>query len=157
MIEGQHLQLRRFLFRYESFLEGLRRYVRDQRQSILDGSESSASELERLVHLATIDDLWSDYLAELTHIRAGLHWIELGGGDPFIDFFNKVHHLYEELQSKIEEEVPVRLEQAKTGGFDPSRRGATWTYLTTDQPFGSWMERVARGLVRKAKTGRFWG
>jgi preprotein translocase subunit SecA len=157
VIEGQHLELRRFLYRYESFLEDLRRSVRDQRQSILDGSEPCPSELERLVHLTTIDDLWSDYLAELTHIRAGLHWIELGGGDPFMDFVNKVHQLYEDLQAKIEEEVPSRLEKANAGGLDPSRRGATWTYLTTDQPFGSWMERVARGLVRMAKTRRFWG
>ncbi len=32
-------------------------------------------------------------------------------------------------------------------------RGATWTYLTTDQPFGSFEERVMRGVrrtIRKA-------
>jgi preprotein translocase subunit SecA len=157
VVEGQHLELRGFLYRYEAFLEDLRRAVRDHRQSVLDGSEPCLSEMERLVHLTTIDDLWSDYLAELAHIRAGLHWIELGGGDPFMDFAHKVHQLYEELQTKIEEEIPLRLEKANAGGFDPSRRGATWTYLTTDQPFGNWMERVARGLVRMAKTRRFRG
>src|SRR5205823_5984026 len=115
---------------------------------ILDGTIPCASELERLVSLTTIDDLWSEYLGELADLRAGLQWFELGGADPFVEFIDRVHALFEELRSKIDEEIPKRLETAEATGIDPSRRGATWTYLTTDKPFGSWTERVARGLVR---------
>ena len=28
-------------------------------------------------------------------------------------------------------------------------RGATWTYVTTDQPFGTFTERVMKGLRKK--------
>jgi len=28
-------------------------------------------------------------------------------------------------------------------------RGATWTYVTTDQPFGTLAERIKRGIQRK--------
>jgi hypothetical protein len=43
------------------------------------------------------------------------------------------------------------------GETAPPRRGATWTYLTVDQPFGTGMERIMKGLARKARSGRFWG
>jgi preprotein translocase subunit SecA len=148
VVEGQHLELRGFLHKYETFLEDLRKTIQQRRQNILDGSTPCASELERLVSLTTIDDLWSEYLGELTDLRGGLQWFELGGADPFLEFINRVHALFDELQEKIDEETPKRLEAAQASGIDPSRRGATWTYLTTDHPFGSWTERVARGLVR---------
>ena len=57
----------------------------------------------------------------------------------------------EELEEKIEEEIPRRVEEAELSGFDPSQRSATWTYMTTDQPFGSWSERLIRGLVRRLR------
>jgi preprotein translocase subunit SecA len=149
VVEGQHLELRTFLHKYETFLEGLRKDVQQDRQNILEGVVPCESELERLVKLTTIDDLWSEYLGELADLRAGLQWFELGGGDPFVEFINRVHALFDELQTKIEDEIPKRLETAKAEGIDPTRRGATWTYLTSEQPFGSWTERVARGLMRK--------
>lgn len=148
VVEGQNLETRRFLHRYETFLEDLRKSIQFRRQLLLKGTTPCGSELERLVSLTTIDDLWSEYLGELADLRAGLHWFELGGGDPYIEFVNRVHALFNELEFRIDEEIPKRLASAKTSGIDPSRRGATWTYLTTDSPFGSWTARVARGIVR---------
>ncbi len=49
----------------------------------------------------------------------------------------------------LEDEIARRVEQAEAEGIDPSQRGATWTYLTTDQPFGTWTERITRGLMRR--------
>jgi len=149
VVEGQHMELRKFLHKYETFLEDLRKRIQERRQKLLDGRTPCSSELERLVSVSTIDDLWSEYLGELADLRAGLHWFELGGSDPFIEFVNCVHDLFEELQTKIDEEIPNRLARSQATGFDPSRRGATWTYLVTDQPFGSWSARVARGLIRR--------
>jgi preprotein translocase subunit SecA len=148
VVEGQHIEIRKFLHKYETFLDDLRKIVQERRQNLLTGATPSGSELERLVSLTTIDDLWSEYLGELTNLRAGLHWFELGGGDPFREFIDCVHDLFEDLKEKIDEEIPLRLAAAETSGIDPSRRGATWTYLVTDQPFGHWSARVAQGLVR---------
>ena len=45
----------------------------------------------------------------------------------------------------------MRLEQAVVAGVDPRQRGATWTYLTTDEPFGHLTERIMQGLKRMIK------
>jgi hypothetical protein len=66
-----------------------------------------------------------------------------------LSYVASVHALFDELQEKLPEETARRLEEAESSGFDPAQRGATWTYLTTDEPFGAWSERVARGIVRK--------
>ena len=56
--------------------------------------------------------------------------------------------MFQEFTRTIEAEVPTRLARATALGVDPRQRGATWTYLTTDEPFGSMTERAMRGLVR---------
>ncbi|MGH9454192.1 MAG: hypothetical protein ACRD2O_09525, partial [Terriglobia bacterium] len=65
--------------------------------------------------------------------------------------------LFEEMQARIPEEVSKRLASAEAGHLDPSQRGATWTYLTTDNPFGTWTERVTRGMRRKMRARSLWG
>jgi preprotein translocase subunit SecA len=116
-----------------------------------------SSELERLVSLSTIDDCWADYLASITEQREGVQWVSWGGRDPLHEYLVAVDSLYEELQVRIDEEIPRRLAEAEAGGIDPAQRGATWTYLTTDQPFGSWSERIMRGILRKVKEKNLWG
>ena len=166
LIEGQQLDIRMFLTKYESATEGRRLAIQERRQNILEGAAPCASELERLVTLTTIDDLWSEYLSALAEVRAGVQWVSLSGGgrdpiqnyfkfggfDAFREYIKKVDALFEELQAAIDSEIPLQLENAETAGLDPSRRGATWTYITTDQPFGIAMQRVLRELVKR-KTG----
>ncbi len=101
--------------------------------------------------LTTIDDLWSEHLAAITELREGIQWVSWGGRDPLHQYLTRVHALFEELQGRIDEEIHARLEKAETSRLDPSQRGATWTYLTTDQPFGSWSERIMRGVLRKLR------
>ncbi len=146
VIEGQNLEIRQFLNKYEGVIEGQRQAVQRRRQAILTGETACASELERLVTLAAIDDLWSDYLAAVADLRAGITWVSLGGKDPFHHYLTRVHALFEQFQASVEEE-------AQKTGAAPTQRGATWTYLTTDQPFGNMTERFIRGLVRKALGG----
>jgi preprotein translocase subunit SecA len=55
VIEGQHLETRKFLAKYEHVIEGQRQAVQIRRQSILSGGRPCSSELERLISLATID------------------------------------------------------------------------------------------------------
>jgi len=102
-----------------------------------------------LVSLATIDDLWAEHLAAITELREGIHWVEWGGHVPLHEYLKEVHRRFQDLQARVPEEISRRLAEAETGRTDPTRRGATWKYLTTDQPFGILSERFARGLVRK--------
>ena len=62
--------------------------------------------------------------------------------------------MYRELEENLEAAIEERLEEAREGRVDPTERGATWTYLTTDQPFGTWTERVMKGLLRRARERR---
>ena len=156
-VEGHNLDIRQFLHKYEGVIERQRQSLQEQRQDILAGIRPRASETERLVTLTTIDDLWSEHLAAVTELREGIHWVSFAGRDPLLEYLRDVHVMFEELPKRIEEEVAQRMTKAREDGFDGRQRGATWTYLTTDQPFGSVTQRIFRGLMRKAKSRRFWG
>ncbi len=147
--EGQNLEIRRFLHKYESVIEGQRQKIQQRRQAILTGEDDCSSDFERLVSLRTIDDLWADYLATITDLREGVQWLSWGGRDPLHEYLTSVHSLFTELEAGLDAEIARRLEEAQETGLDPAERGATWTYLTTDQPFGTATERMMRGLMRK--------
>jgi preprotein translocase subunit SecA len=157
MIEGKNLDIRQFLHKYEGITEGQRQSIQQLRQDILTGRKRSSSESERLVRLNTIDELWSEHLASIAELREGVQWISYGGRDPLHEYLTNVHTMFEELPARIESEVAKRMAEADASGLEPAQRGATWTYLTTDQPFGSGTERMFRGLLRKLQKRRVWG
>jgi hypothetical protein len=69
-----------------------------------------------------------------------------------------VHQWFPELEAAIHAEIERRLAEAKSGGGqNPRERGAVWTYITTDQPFGTFTERVINGFRRKVKSRNIWG
>ncbi|HEV8041531.1 MAG TPA: hypothetical protein VGP62_21830 [Bryobacteraceae bacterium] len=154
-VEGQNLEIRMFLRKYEGVLEGQRQAIQQRRQDILTGP---APDLERVISLRTIDDLWSEYLAAVTDMREGVQWLSWGGRDPLHEYLTAVDSMFHELETRIDEEIQMRVAEAEAGHRpDPAERGATWTYLTTDQPFGTATERIMRGIVRKVRKGRVWG
>lgn len=144
-VEGQNLDIRQFLQKYEMPIEGQRHRLQTRRQEILLGD---LPELERMVTLRTIDDLWADYLARVADFRTGVHWISWGGKDPHQEYLRQVHEWFEELEAALPGEIEERLRRAEAGELPVTERGAVWTYTTTDQPFGTWSERVVKGLRR---------
>ncbi|MFA5910839.1 MAG: hypothetical protein WC815_18820 [Vicinamibacterales bacterium] len=155
--EGQNLDIRLLLRKYETVVEAQRRLTGTRRERVLTGEQPCGSELGRLVMLHTIDELWSDYLTAVNNLRADSVWISLGTANPFANYIVQVHGMFGEFQRAIDDEWPNRLEQAQTEGIDPRQRGATWTYLTTDEPFGHVTERIMRGLrqmVRRNLSGQ---
>jgi preprotein translocase subunit SecA len=150
LVEGQHLDNRMFLQRYEIPLEGQRHRIHTYRQEVLEGVVACGSELERLITLRTIDDLWADYLARAAEVRSGVQWVSWSGKNPHLEYLRRIHEWFPELEASLPEEIARRVAEAEAGGGpDPRERGAVWTYVTTDQPFGTWTERVMRGLRRK--------
>ena len=154
LVEGQNLEIRKFLAKYESVIEGQRQRIQERRQAILT---SDLPELERMVSLNTIDDLWSDHLASVSEVRSGIHWYSYAGRDPLHEYLTRVDTLYREFEDGLDGEIATRLEKAQEQGTDPTERGATWTYLTTDRPFGDWSERILRGVIRKIQNRDMWG
>jgi preprotein translocase subunit SecA len=162
-VEGQLLTIRQFLNKYERVAEGQRMAIQMRRQDLLDGTTHCESELERLAALITIDDMWAEYLSALAQIRSGVHWVSLSGGardpiqsffrfggfDAFREYLRKIHALFKELLVAIEEETPLRLANMEANGIDPTQRGSTWTYVTTDQPFTTWIAKALRDLLKR--------
>jgi preprotein translocase subunit SecA len=68
------------------------------------------------------------------------------------DFLIRLHAMFETLQQAIDEEIALRLEGTDTLSAGMIDRGATWTYLTTDEPFGTMTERAMRGIARMARS-----
>ena len=145
LVEGQNLDNRQFLHKYEMVVEGQRQAIQERRQAILDGAAPCSSELERLVSLTIIDDLWSDHLASVKELQEGTQWISYGGGEPVFEYLKAVHELFENLQKRITEEISKQLVETETRSSDPPQRSATWTYLTTDEPFGGFGVEMRRG------------
>ncbi len=169
--ESQNLEIRQLLWKYESVIELHRREVWALRRKVLlspewtiqclfeDEYEDREVDVElpeddavtRRVTLSVIDDSWADYLANVAELRGGIHWVQWGGRDPLHTFLTGVQDMYGEFHQRLGEEV------ARILGADPNpnmaqfERGATWTYLTTDQPFGTLSERIMKGLRQKLK------
>ncbi len=149
VVEGKNLEIRLFLRKYESSVEGQRQMLATRREEIL---HSDLPPFERMVSLRTVDDEWSNHLSEVTELRSGIQWVAWGGRDPLHEYLRRVHSMYEEMMAGLDAQIERRIEEARETGLDPSQRGSTWTYLTTDNPFGSLTDRIRKGLVAKAKS-----
>jgi len=106
--------------------------------------------------LRAIDDAWADYLADVAEYRSGLHWHSWGGRDPYRGCMAFIHQAFTEMETGLPERIRERLAQTKAGvGPDPTERGAVWTYVTTDQPFGTMSERIIKGLAAAFVHGKY--
>ncbi len=175
--ESQNLEIRELLWKYDSVVEHHRREVSALRREILlspgwslrsilpeeqyrrliqTASADIVEKAGRRVTLAIIDELWADYLANVAELKGGIHWVSWGGRDPLYSFLTGVREIYAGLHGYLEEEIAEAFASAQISSDEIRfqreerfERGATWTYLTTDQPFGMLSERIMRGLRRK--------
>ena len=115
----------------------------------------------RPLALAILDDLWADYLANVAELKGGIHWVQWGGRDPLYEFLSGVREIYNEVHECLKEELSDAFAAAEIvdgefhfEGLERFERGATWTYLTTDQPFGLLGERIMKGLRQRVSKGR---
>ena len=156
LVEGQHLDTRIMLNKYEMPMEGQRNRIQDYRQKVLTGEIATGSDLERTVTLRAIDDAWSDHLSAVAEYRSGLLWHSWGGRDPYRGCMTFIHQAFKEMQTRLPGQIEERLAEAKAGvGPDPNERGAVWTYVTTDQPFGTMSERIIKGVAAALVNGMY--
>ncbi|MFC1636596.1 accessory Sec system translocase SecA2, partial [Planctomycetota bacterium] len=175
IIEGQNFEIRRTLWNYSSVVEEQRKIIHQKRRDILeDGIFKSllagqASErFEKLratvgeevlrnveggITLFHIDRCWADYLAQIDHIREGIHLFSAGGHNPLNEFHRIVADAFQTLMRRIDEEIIKTFNAAEINeeGIDMTREGlvrptSTWTYLINDNPFGDFMKGLREGL-----------
>ncbi len=175
--ESQNMEIRETLWKYESVPEHHRRDVYALRSEILLSPEWSIrsilpedryAELRQAVGeetldaagrrlaLAVVDDLWADYLASVAELRGGIHWVSWGGRNPLYEFLTGVRAIYEDFHQRLKQDIVdafaaaiVSNGEIRFQNEERFERGATWTYLTTDQPFGTLGERIMKGIRRK--------
>ncbi len=100
-------------------------------------------EREKRITLRTIDDPWADHLARASEYRSVVHWVSWGGRDPHREYLLRIDQWFREMEASLPDEIARRVESDEAELTD---RGAVWTYLTIDQPFGRWKREVARRL-----------
>jgi preprotein translocase subunit SecA len=175
--EGQNLEIRKTLWKYDCTVEHHRSEMYALRREILLSpgwslramvseeqyggltqavSQGALEKVGRHLALALIDELWADYLANVAELKGGIHWVSWGGRDPLYEFLTGEQAIYADFHRCLIEEIADALANAEIRDgeihFPDGRRferGATWTYITTDQPFGTLGERIVKGLRRK--------
>ena len=175
--ESQNLEIREMLWKYESVIEHHRREVSSLRRDVLLSPDWSIASLlpeerhseliketgeavlesaARPLVLSILDDLWADYLANVAELKGGIHWVSWGGRDPLYEFLTGVQKIFADFYRRLEAEVEdafataeIQDGQIRFQNEEKFERGATWTYLTTDQPFGMLGDRIMKGLRRK--------
>jgi preprotein translocase subunit SecA len=175
--EGQNLQIRETLWKYECAVEYHRREVYALRREILRSpawslrsiapeeqyddlvgaiGKDALEQAGRQLALAIVDDLWADFLANVAELKGGIHWASWTGADPLHKFLTGERAIYEDFRAFLKEEIGAALATAeiRNGAIhfqDGERleRGATWTYVATDQPFGTLAERIKKGIQRR--------
>ena len=165
IVEGQHGDLRKRLLSYAQILEHQRGEMQVWRQEILEGrgeklladrspvrwqqlcaayGEEILREIERRITLVTLDRCWSDHIAEMQAVRDEIHLVQLGGKDPFAEFYRTAAAGVEALLERIDSTIVEIFERIEVtaDGVDWEREGlrgssSTWTYLINDNIFGN--------------------
>ncbi len=145
VIEGENLEMRKTLLKYDQLIENQRRIVQGLRLDVLLGDRECPDPRTALLR---IDDLWSNYIASIAEMKSGIHWVSFGGKNPLDTFLHDAADLFAELLPPMEEAIT---DPAACGMPDNYERGATWTYVTTDQPLGDMNQRLARGIMNKIR------
>ena len=183
IIEGQHFEIRRTLWRYSAMVEEQRAQVYARREELLhDVSEPTAcaegapehhaalaravgerevAQVENRLTMLMLDRRWSDHLRLIEDIREGIHLQRYGGRDPLTEFQRQIIAAYALMMEELRDEVVEAFEKlrAADGRVDLASIGlrgpaATWTYLINDNPFASfWVSLIAPGSAGTSMAG----
>lgn len=179
--EGKILQLHRTTRQYSSVIDGHRTAILSLREALLRGDFSVPSTLASLgaggpllktdeVHglsphlirdiaLYLLDRSWSEYLMTLSEVREGIHLRILGRENPLEEFTFLAATSLDTAVREFTATLRSTVEQAPTGATALSDLGlarptTTWTYTTTDNPFGSEIDRIVSTVSRSVRGGR---
>jgi preprotein translocase subunit SecA len=93
------------------------------------------AQVERLVLLRTIDQLWVDHLTELDDMRRGIGLRGYGGTDPLNEFKREAFKLYEELRGFISKQVANTIFRVQVQATPQPTSGTFPLTQTASSPF----------------------
>ncbi|GIH20502.1 accessory Sec system translocase SecA2 [Rugosimonospora africana] len=177
--EGSNAELHRNTWRYGYLIERQRRALARRREELLTtdaparllaersgGRYESACErvgapvvdgAARAIALFHLDRCWAEHLAYLSEIREGVHLRVLGRLDPLDEFHRCAVPAFRTLFADAEQRTLDTFDTVDLSGDGWSladaglvRPSATWTYLVTDDPFGSELSRFFKAVLGPA-------
>ena len=178
--EGKLLQLHRTTRSYHTMTDQHRQAILDTRERLLtepdalddylrqvftdtpDRAGAWAAQRRRLameVVLYQLDRAWTDHLNRLAVVREGIHLRVLGRQNP-LDEFNRIavgsfRSLGPDTLAAVRRVLDNAPDDAMTlDDLGLRRPSSTWTYMVTDNPFGSEADRVVAFLGRFIRGGR---
>ncbi|MGC3021889.1 accessory Sec system translocase SecA2 [Brevibacterium sp. FAM 24630] len=178
--EGKLLQLHRTTRSYHTMTDQHRQAILDTRERLLtepdalddylrqvftdtpDRAGAWAAQRRRLameVVLYQLDRAWTDHLNHLAAVREGIHLRVLGRQNP-LDEFNRIaggsfRSLGSDTLAAVRRVLDNAPDDATTlGDLGLRRPSSTWTYMVTDNPFGSEADRVVAYLGNFIRGGR---
>jgi preprotein translocase subunit SecA len=172
--EGVTFEVHRNTWRYHVVVEQQRQDLAAWREKLLttdaaaglilahrpELAEEDPAELERItrsVALHELDQAWAEHLAFLAEVREGVHLRALGRLDPLDEFHRAAVPAFGRLREEIEQRTVEKVAGTDiTADWQPAhakllRPSATWTYLVTDNPFGSELERLISSVSRRMR------
>ena len=113
--------------------------------------EDGLTRAVRVVVLAHLDQAWSDHLAALDEVREGIHLRALARESPLDEFRKIAAETFDPFFDTVYERAAETLADADVTDSavvhsGPRRPTSTWTYLVTDDPFGSEADRFLTGV-----------
>ncbi|CAN5233523.1 accessory Sec system translocase SecA2 [soil metagenome] len=136
------------------------RAIAAQRASVLaERDRVVGSGLGAAVTRYYLDDHWMHHLALLQEIRDGIHLRALAGQKPADEFHRIALREFQGFFDAVRRDTSAFL--ASLGPDDDGRSldelglrrpSATWTYMVTDDPYGSPGDRLARELGKRWRT-----
>lgn len=116
-------------------------------------------ELVRQVVLFHIDQGWADHLEHLAGVREGIHLRVLGRQNPLDEFLiianESLAHLESDYLARCAETLCRAHDEARAiEDLGLRRPSSTWTYMVTDNPFGSEADRVVEFIGRLVRGKR---
>lgn len=179
--EGKLLQLHRTTRNYHKTTDEHRQMILNTRERILTDAEALDDYLAQVwpdepentgewgspgkrdlaveVVLYQLDRAWTGYLNRLAAIREGIHLRVLGRQNP-LDEFNRIaiedfHTLGAESMIAVRDTLEQAPDDATSlADLGLRRPSSTWTYMVTDNPFGSEADRIVAFLGKAIRRNR---
>jgi preprotein translocase subunit SecA len=173
--EGVNFEIHRNTWRYHVVVEQQREDLGAWREELLttdaaadlvrarqpevaeDADPEHLERVARSVALHHLDQGWAEHLAFLAEVREGVHLRALGRLDPLDEFHRAAVPAFGELRERIEQRILDTVGSTEiSADWQPAdanllRPSATWTYLVTDNPFGSELERLISSVARRLR------
>lgn len=102
LVEGEgHAQARTKLI--EAIMEAVKLAYKAFEEQV--GDEVALAEIEKIVLLRSMDDLWIEHLENMDYLRRGVNLQAYGQRDPLVEYKKEAYQRFQELQNLIQQRV----------------------------------------------------